>query len=153
MGTGRMIPRQQVQGSEFEVWESDHTALVHVLWDHGMKGTEADDLASKIMRSKWMKATRVHAVERADVVPREVAERLAQALERFGEHKDSCASLKVYLTSVGPHACDCGWSTAVACLTEDRAVFPKAETPEEINERWNDRVEAAIDRVREAEET
>lgn len=46
-------------------WDSDHTALVHVLWAAGIKGAEADELASKIMQSKWMKAVRYHEAERA----------------------------------------------------------------------------------------
>lgn len=42
--------------SEFEPWEADHTGLVHVLWDAGIDGREADELASKIMQSRWMEA-------------------------------------------------------------------------------------------------
>jgi hypothetical protein len=49
---------------DIQPYDSDHTALVHVLWDAGLKGAEADALASKIMRSKWMRAVRIHAQER-----------------------------------------------------------------------------------------
>lgn len=47
----------------FESWEGDHTALVHVLWHARSDGlipreTDCDDLASRIMRSRWMAAAR-----------------------------------------------------------------------------------------------
>jgi hypothetical protein len=45
----------------YELWEADHTELVHVLWAHGIEGAEADELASRIMRSEWMKAVRQRA--------------------------------------------------------------------------------------------
>lgn len=44
----------------FEPWESDHTALVHVLWsaDHeGLTIKDADQVASMILNSRWMAAT------------------------------------------------------------------------------------------------
>lgn len=47
-------------------WDSDHTALVHVLWDarrDGLTIEDADRLASKIMQSRWMRAARQHAGE------------------------------------------------------------------------------------------
>lgn len=57
--------------SEIKPWDSDHTALVHVLWgvDHdGLTLKEdTDEIASRIMRSKWMQAVRVHAVARDTV--------------------------------------------------------------------------------------
>lgn len=44
----------------FEPWESDHTALVHVLWHARDKGwtlqDNADDLASLIRNSRFMEA-------------------------------------------------------------------------------------------------
>lgn len=43
-----------------ESWEGDHTDLVHVLWDHGIKGEDADRLASSIMRSGYADARRAH---------------------------------------------------------------------------------------------
>lgn len=52
---------------QIQPWDSDHTALVHVLWEARRKGIgveDADELASLIMRSKWMKAVRQHAKER-----------------------------------------------------------------------------------------
>lgn len=57
---------------EIQPWDSDHTALVHVLWSARHKGLtldRADELASQIMQSRWMKAVRIHAVERAISVP------------------------------------------------------------------------------------
>jgi hypothetical protein len=48
-------------------YDSDHTALVHVLWEAqrgGITVSDADELASHIMRSKWMRAVREHAVAR-----------------------------------------------------------------------------------------
>jgi len=45
----------------YEPWEADHTALVQVLWAEGIKGRQADELASKIMRSEWMQAVRSRA--------------------------------------------------------------------------------------------
>lgn len=55
------MPRQS--DDVIQPYDSDHTALVHVLWSAGIKGSEADELASKIMRSKWMKAVKLHAKE------------------------------------------------------------------------------------------
>lgn len=52
---------------KIEPWDSDHTALVHVLWDARRGGIGVSDpaeLASLIMRSKWMRAVRQHAKER-----------------------------------------------------------------------------------------
>lgn len=54
--------------NEIEPWDSDHTALVHVLWSAqhaGITIDDADELAAHIMRSKWMKAVRLHALEKA----------------------------------------------------------------------------------------
>lgn len=51
-------------------YDSDHTALVHVLWEAQRKGltiSDPDALASLIFQSKWIKAVRLHAKERADV--------------------------------------------------------------------------------------
>lgn len=57
------------QRDEIQPWDSDHTALVHVLWAARREGlipreVDYDALASKIMRSKWTRAVRQHAVER-----------------------------------------------------------------------------------------
>jgi hypothetical protein len=48
-------------------YDSDHTALVHVLWAAergGLTVSDSDALAAHIMRSKWMKAVLLHAKER-----------------------------------------------------------------------------------------
>lgn len=53
---------------QIQPWDSDHTALVHVLWAARRSGItigDADALAEHIMRSKWMKAIRQHAKETA----------------------------------------------------------------------------------------
>lgn len=54
-------------GDPIEPWDSDHTALVHVLWDVKRKGLtvekDADEIAARIMRSHWIQAVRAHAVE------------------------------------------------------------------------------------------
>lgn len=42
-------------------WDHDHTALVHVLWEaerNGLTICDADQLASLIMASHWMRAVR-----------------------------------------------------------------------------------------------
>lgn len=55
-------------------WDSDHTALVHVLWAAAREGVtikDADELASRIMASDWMRAVRVHAVDAAPPVDHE----------------------------------------------------------------------------------
>jgi len=47
-------------------YDSDHTALVHVLWSAKSKGLSLDDadhLAEHIMTSRWMRAVRLHAVD------------------------------------------------------------------------------------------
>lgn len=52
---------------EIQPWDSDHTALVHVLWSAQRKGlsiSDADELASHIMQSEWMEAALAHARER-----------------------------------------------------------------------------------------
>lgn len=45
------------RGVALEPW---HTDLVHVLWDHGIKGQSADDLASAIRSSVYDDARRAH---------------------------------------------------------------------------------------------
>ena len=42
----------------FRWYDDDSTALCHVLWSSGVKGTDADRLAEKLMRSPWYAATR-----------------------------------------------------------------------------------------------
>lgn len=54
---------------QIQPYDSDHTALVHVLWEAQRKGvipkeSSADELASLIM-SKWMRAVRIHARQEA----------------------------------------------------------------------------------------
>lgn len=47
-------------------YDSDHTALVHVLWTakhDGVTIKDADVLARRIMQSRWMRAVRLHARE------------------------------------------------------------------------------------------
>jgi len=61
-----MTTQSDTQPEHFDPWDSDHTALVHVLWEASGKGltlAKADELASHIMRSQWMRATRHHAKE------------------------------------------------------------------------------------------
>lgn len=53
---------------EIRYYDSDHTALVHVLWSaqhDGLipKDTKCDDLAQKIMTSRWFMAVKLHAAE------------------------------------------------------------------------------------------
>lgn len=52
----------------FEPWESDHTALVHVLWAvrrAGLSLDDADAIAERIMRSRWAAAYRAQAASAA----------------------------------------------------------------------------------------
>lgn len=52
-------------------YDSDHTALVHVLWEARRKGLrieDADELASLIMRSRWTRAVRQHEREKPTTV-------------------------------------------------------------------------------------
>jgi hypothetical protein len=46
----------------FEDWEGDHTALVHILWHARWDGldlaADAEVLADRIMRSRWIAAAR-----------------------------------------------------------------------------------------------
>lgn len=50
------------EGTEppFEYWESDHTALVHVLWSAKNQGltlkSDYDEIAHMILNSRWMAA-------------------------------------------------------------------------------------------------
>lgn len=47
----------------FDYWESDHTALVHVLWAAkraGLSIDDADAVAEMIMRSRWAAAFRAN---------------------------------------------------------------------------------------------
>lgn len=56
------------QSEHFDPWDSDHTELVHVLWNASAKGldvSQADALASYIMQSHWMRAVRHHAKDGA----------------------------------------------------------------------------------------
>lgn len=51
---------------EIQPYDSDHTALVHVLWEAKHKGLTLDDfdeLAALIRKSKWFKAVQLHAIE------------------------------------------------------------------------------------------
>lgn len=53
----------------FESWHGDHTDLVHVLWDAKHNGLtladDCDEIASRIMDSRWIAAVRHHAVSEA----------------------------------------------------------------------------------------
>lgn len=67
-----VAPEEYDGGAEEDAsqpWESDHTALVHVLWrcDHqGLTLTrDFDKIASEIMRSQWMQAVKQHAKDDA----------------------------------------------------------------------------------------
>ncbi len=49
----------------FNLWDSDHTALVHVLWCCTFDGLtlkdDFDAVASRILQSDWYAATLAHA--------------------------------------------------------------------------------------------
>lgn len=50
----------------FESWESDHTALVHVLWAakwSGLSLDDADEIASRILQSRWAAAYRAQTLQ------------------------------------------------------------------------------------------
>lgn len=84
-------------------WDSDHTALVHVLWDAQHDGlipkgryrgdAIADVLASRIMQSQWHRAVKEHTAAEVAAARdlaqldatryRGEAERLRAALERI----------------------------------------------------------------------
>lgn len=57
------------QPGTFRPWEGDHTDLVHVLWAARREGLSLsktpDELAEKILNSRWLAAREAHAVERA----------------------------------------------------------------------------------------
>jgi hypothetical protein len=58
-----LVERQRMT-DDIQPYDSDHTALVHVLWDaqrEGMTIRDADALAEHIMASKWMQAVEAHA--------------------------------------------------------------------------------------------
>jgi hypothetical protein len=51
---------------DIQSWDSDHTGLVHVLWNAAHKGLSLDKpdaLAAHIMQSRWMQAVRLHVVQ------------------------------------------------------------------------------------------
>lgn len=51
---------------KIESYDSDHTALVHVLWaidSAGLTLKDFDEVAGRIMTSKWFKAVKQHAIE------------------------------------------------------------------------------------------
>lgn len=54
----------------FDYWESDHTGLVHVLWNAKHKGLnlkdDADKIATLILRSRWLAAQNSKAVDAAE---------------------------------------------------------------------------------------
>ena len=54
----------------FDYWESDHTALVHVLWNAKHNGltlqNDADQIASLINQSRWLAAQNAAAVDKAE---------------------------------------------------------------------------------------
>jgi hypothetical protein len=50
---------------QVQPYDSDHTALVHLLWvakDKGLTLDNFDELASLIMQSHWLRAVRLHAI-------------------------------------------------------------------------------------------
>lgn len=53
----------------FEYWESDHTALIHVLWTAKHQGLtlqgDDEEIARLIRHSRWHAATKAQAVEQA----------------------------------------------------------------------------------------
>lgn len=56
--------RRALADVEIKPWDSDHTALVHVLWAAqrgGITISDPDVLASHIMGSEWMRAVKDHA--------------------------------------------------------------------------------------------
>ena len=54
-----------IGSDDIQDYDSDHTALVHVLWGIENDGLSiaqnADEIASRIMQSKWMRAVKLHA--------------------------------------------------------------------------------------------
>ena len=54
----------------FDYWESDHTGLVHVLWNAKHAGLtlkeDADKIGSLILRSRWLAAHVAQAVDAAE---------------------------------------------------------------------------------------
>ncbi|WP_203230665.1 hypothetical protein [Agromyces humi] len=50
----------------FQYWEKDHTSLVHVLWACRHEGLnlhdDADEIATRIRRSRWLTAQRDDAI-------------------------------------------------------------------------------------------
>jgi hypothetical protein len=58
--TADLDTRQLGTDGPFAVWESDHTALVHVLWQAKRNGltleADADEIARLITTSRWMAA-------------------------------------------------------------------------------------------------
>lgn len=71
-----------ISETEFKPWESDHTALVHVLWSLQSDGllprdVDCDRVASKIRQSVWMKAEREHAASPARTALARIAEEAA----------------------------------------------------------------------------
>ena len=68
-------------------WDSDHTALVHVLWAaqrDGLTVERADELAAHIMRSTWCRAVRQHAVEAEATPPAREAEKPCETCDGTG---------------------------------------------------------------------
>ena len=51
----------------FNLWESDHTGLVHVLWNADYNGLtiarDADDIGSLILRSRWLAAQNQQVID------------------------------------------------------------------------------------------
>lgn len=60
----RLDPDTKFKGTQgpFEPWESDHTGLVHVLWNVHRNGLslerDADEIAALIRHSRWAAALR-----------------------------------------------------------------------------------------------
>lgn len=59
-------PVPHTSEAAIQPYDSDHTALVHVLWEAKRRGwtlDDADEVAAIIMRSKWLEAVKIHATE------------------------------------------------------------------------------------------
>jgi len=66
------VPREPItleDGTVIHYYDSDHTALVHVLWGADINGEEAEELAAWIMKSKWLRAVKLHAVADSAKLP------------------------------------------------------------------------------------
>lgn len=74
-----------MSAEKIETYDSDLTALVHVLWSlqrDGLTLDDADEVAARIMQSKWMSATREHvATQERQRLVKKLEERTTQERE------------------------------------------------------------------------